>query len=91
MRALLDPIFTEFLLRLGDGRENLEDDDVVSLPSQIVIANNDESQGLNVLIKYVYPHIFENSINNLASFNQAILTTKNTFVDELNDILIHKF
>ncbi|CAI9260625.1 unnamed protein product [Lactuca saligna] len=93
MRALLDPVFTEFLLRLGEGRENLQDDDVVTLPSQIVIVDNDESQGLNVLIKYVYPHIFENSKDNPASFtfNRAILTTKNTFFDELNDILINKF
>ncbi|CAI9287988.1 unnamed protein product [Lactuca saligna] len=90
MRALLDPIFTDFLLRLGDGNENLDEDDV-TLPKQIVIEESEESEGLHTLIEYVYPNISQHYTTIPSSMNRAILTTKNTFVDQINEILIQKF
>ncbi|XP_052625735.1 uncharacterized protein LOC128132801 [Lactuca sativa] len=91
MRALLDPMFTDFLLRIGDGKENSDDNDLVSIPSQMLVENNDNIDGLNVLIKHVYPNLSVNSLHNPLNLNRAILTTKNIFVDEINDILIKKF
>ncbi|CAH1440382.1 unnamed protein product [Lactuca virosa] len=90
MRALLDPIFTDFLLRLGDSNENSDEDDV-TLPKQIVIEESEESKGLLTLIEYVYPNISQHYTIIPSSMNRAILTTKNAFVDQINEMLIQKF
>ncbi|KAL4559204.1 hypothetical protein LXL04_031338 [Taraxacum kok-saghyz] len=91
MRALLDPMFTEFLLEVGNGTRNFEDDDLVTLPTSMLVQNTPEIDSLNVLIECVYPDIYR-ALNNVPSnLNRAILTTKNIFVDEINDILIQKF
>ena len=39
----------------------------------------------------IYPHIQHRSENPALPLNRAILTTKNHFMDEVNDILIEKF
>nr|KAJ0210749.1 hypothetical protein LSAT_V11C400209270 [Lactuca sativa] len=91
MRALLDPKFTEFLLRLGDGEESSEHDDVVTIPTAMIIESNNQKDALNLLIEYVYPSIFGKSSSVPSSFNRAILTMKNAFVSEINDVLIQKF
>ncbi|CAI9266057.1 unnamed protein product [Lactuca saligna] len=91
MRLFLDPMFTNFLLRIGDGKEISDDNDFVTLPTQIVIQNNATTNQLNVLIDYVYPNISNISTNVHSTLNRAILTTNNNFVHEINDILIHKF
>lgn len=89
MRSLQDPLFTEFLIRLGNGNEISDDDDFITLPKQILKENNADQ--LKFLIDYVYPNIFMRSTNVRSTLNRAILTTKNIFVHEINDILIHKF
>lgn len=91
IRALKDPMFKDFLIRIGDGNETSEEDEIITLPRQIVIDANNEQDCLNSLIQYVYPNILTNSIESQLRMNRAILTTKNTFVDEINDILIKKF
>ncbi|KAJ9552849.1 hypothetical protein OSB04_016894 [Centaurea solstitialis] len=55
MRVLLDPMFTEFLLRLGSGKESLEDNDLISIPSQMLVETNDNMDALNVLIEHRFP------------------------------------
>nr|KAJ0192848.1 hypothetical protein LSAT_V11C800445300 [Lactuca sativa] len=75
--------------QLGDGKELSDNNDFISLPKQILIENNADQ--LKVLIDYVYPNIFMSSTNVHASLKWAILTTKNIFVHEINDILINKF
>ncbi|CAI9296199.1 unnamed protein product [Lactuca saligna] len=79
------------VVRNGDGKEISDDNDFVTLPTQIIVENNAEANQLNVLIDYVYPNIFSSSTNIHSTLNRAILTTKNNFVHEINDILIHKF
>ena len=37
MRARLDPIFSSFLLRIGEGLETTDEDGQITLPSQIVL------------------------------------------------------
>ena len=84
-------MFTEFLLRISNGKESLEDNDLVSIPSQMLVETNDRVDALNVFIEHVYPNIIANSPYISSNLNRAILTTKNTFVDEINDILIKRF
>lgn len=76
MISLLDPVFTDFLMIIGDVKKNSEGNDLVSIPLKMFVETNDSVDGLNVLIKHVYPNLFVNSINNPSNLNQAILTTK---------------
>nr|XP_027126011.1 uncharacterized protein LOC113742372 [Coffea arabica] len=91
MRARFDPSFTDYLLRVGDGTNQAEDDSLIHLPSSILVSNGSQNASLHDLIDVVYPHIHYRSENPALPLNRAILTTKNHFVDEVNDILIDKF
>nr|XP_043615630.1 uncharacterized protein LOC122587509 [Erigeron canadensis] len=89
MRALLDPSFSKFLLKIGDGTETTHDDDLINIPASMLIDKHSEDDSLDALIDSVYPNI--QSFTNSRALNRAILTTKNIFVDEINDLLIQKF
>ena len=41
--------------------------------------------------QYVYSGMFSKLTSSPSSLNRAILTTKNSFVDEINDMLIGRF
>ncbi|XP_027067579.1 uncharacterized protein [Coffea arabica] len=91
MRAKLDPLFTQILLKIGDGLEQADSGDSVVIPSSILIKYTNEVDSLERLIDAVYPDINSISENATLSLNRAILTTKNYFVDEINDLMIEKF
>jgi len=55
MRVLSDPIFSAFLLHIGDGMENIIIEDTIELPSQIVILYIHEKISLNLLINHMFP------------------------------------
>ncbi|XP_027109519.2 uncharacterized protein [Coffea arabica] len=91
MRAKLDPSFTQFLLKIGDGTQETDENDIVKLPSSIIVNYNNETDAIEKLINIVYPEFKDPSKKLHCSQNRAILTTKNNFVDEINDQLIEKF
>ena len=91
MRARFDSSFTDFLLRAGDGTDQAEDDSLIQLPSSFLVSDGSQNASLHDLIDMVYPHIQHRLENPALPLNRAILTTKNHFVDEVNDILIEKF
>ncbi|CAI9294365.1 unnamed protein product [Lactuca saligna] len=82
--------FSSFLLALGNGIGTHTDDAVVSLPSSMLIQGCNDVNGLEALMKYVYPNIFVTPATFSPTCNRVVLTTKNTFVDEINDTLIYK-
>ncbi|XP_027095918.1 uncharacterized protein [Coffea arabica] len=47
MRAILDPTFSEFLLRIGEGREAVDSHGEINLPSEIVIPYTEKEESLN--------------------------------------------
>ena len=49
MRAILDPQFSEFLLRVGEGREPVDFDGEITLPRDLVIPYYDKEESLNRL------------------------------------------
>ncbi|BAH92476.1 Os04g0142700 [Oryza sativa Japonica Group] len=93
MRALYDPWFSDYLLRIGNGTENTIGDDYVCLPDEIVIGYVDIEDSVNTLIEYVFPSL--NDERNTTSVEymstRAILLTKNDFVDKLNTKMIDRF
>ncbi|KAK3229163.1 hypothetical protein Dsin_001044 [Dipteronia sinensis] len=91
MRAKFDYLFSQFLLRIGNGTEETDADEKIRLPAMMTIPYEDDETSLNTLLNLVFPnlHNYFNSVNFM--INRAILTPTNDYVDEINNLLIHKF
>lgn len=91
MRAKLDPTFSEYLLRIGNGTEPTTLDDKVKLPIGMIVSYTDDIISLNALIDFVFLDIndYPNKLDLM--INRAILTPKNDCVDEINNLLIDRF
>ncbi|KAG5612637.1 hypothetical protein H5410_023918 [Solanum commersonii] len=63
----------------------------IEIPNNFVIPFTDEIESLNLLFNVTYPdfHTFYSNPSFITS--RIILTTKNDFVDEINDMLIDRF
>ena len=91
MRARTDPNFSNFLLRVGNGDEQLDSDGMISLPDEMVIKwDNDEASEHN-LINAIFPALQENARSAKYMTERAILATTNEHVDKLNEKLITVF
>ncbi|KAJ9557871.1 hypothetical protein OSB04_012485 [Centaurea solstitialis] len=91
MRASTDPWFSEFLLRVGNGNEEMVANNFIRIPDDMAIPYNDERNSMDALIDAVFPSL---QINEAASdyiVSRAILSTKNRNVDDINDELINRF
>ncbi|XP_071924644.1 uncharacterized protein [Coffea arabica] len=91
MRAMLDPGFSQFLLRVGEGREPVDGEGEINLSSDIVIPYYDKEESLNRLIESVFPDLNLYSQDPYNLINRCILVPKNSSVDELNEIMIRRF
>ncbi|KAG5626225.1 hypothetical protein H5410_011443 [Solanum commersonii] len=60
----------------------------IEIPRSFVLPFTDEKDSLNILFKLVYPNLYTSASNISFITSRAILTTKNDFVDEINDMLI---
>ncbi|XP_027178175.1 ATP-dependent DNA helicase PIF1-like [Coffea eugenioides] len=85
------PNFTEYLLRIGNGTKPVVKDENVEIPSKMLIRYSTEEESLAALINTVYPDFSIFASSNYSGINRSILTTKNDFVDEINDSLIQQF
>ncbi|CAG8829001.1 24384_t:CDS:1 [Gigaspora margarita] len=81
--------FKNFLLRIGNGTEETVNNDMICIPNNMVINWNNE-QSLQTLIKQVYPHLSIHSSNALYFADKAILTTKNEYVDHINNTILNQ-
>ena len=69
----------------------IQDDSYIKVSSSNLLENSKGASALDNLINLVYPNIMTGLLDANAPINRAILSTKNNFVDEVNDILISKF
>ncbi|XP_075499811.1 uncharacterized protein LOC142538359 [Primulina tabacum] len=93
MRARSDPQFCEFLLRIGKGVEPVDENGNIRLPSEMLINFSTESPELSEkrLIDYVYSELAVSYSSASYLTERAILATKNTHVDKLNEKIISLF
>ena len=91
MRSQANPLFSEYLLRIGNGTEETIGDDYVRLPEDIVIGHTDDETAINRLIKEVFPSLSDNAKSGEYMSSCAILSMKNDYVDELNSKMIDMF
>ncbi|KAG6720710.1 hypothetical protein I3842_03G074600 [Carya illinoinensis] len=91
MRARLDPVFSEYVLELGNEMPPITVDETIKILDGMLVPYEDDCTSLDHLIDVVFHDIREYSINISAMMNRAILTPKNSYVDEINALLIHRF
>ncbi|KAB2616072.1 hypothetical protein D8674_022660 [Pyrus ussuriensis x Pyrus communis] len=90
MRSINDCEFSEFLLRVGDGNEDVIMDDMVKLPECMVIPWESE-HSINQLIAKIFPDL-EDHINDATYMvERAVVTPTNEDVDMLNEKIINMF
>ncbi|KAK3222112.1 hypothetical protein Dsin_009137 [Dipteronia sinensis] len=91
MRAKFDPLFNQFLLQIGNGTEETDVDEKIRLPAMMTLPYEDNETSLNTLLNLIFPNIHNYSSNVNFMINRAILTPTNDYVDEINNLFIHKF
>ncbi|XP_060959218.1 ATP-dependent DNA helicase RRM3-like [Cannabis sativa] len=90
MRAKQDPLFSNYLLNIGNGTEPTIDGKI-QLLSSMILPYEDDDTSLNNLIDFVFPDINNYTENMNTILNRVILTPKNEYVDHINKILINRF
>ncbi|KAL5580950.1 hypothetical protein UlMin_013392 [Ulmus minor] len=91
MRAMLDPSFSEYLLRIGNGVEKHYSCKMVKLSPNIILPFEEDIFSLNNLINIVFPNLHDYIEKLDCMINRVILTPKNEHVDQINNILIECF
>jgi hypothetical protein len=89
MRAKLNPIFSEYVLQVGNETKPVTIDNKIEIPTTMIIPYIDDMTSSNALIDMVFLDINEYSDNLDIMINRAILTPKNDCVDEINNLLIN--
>lgn len=91
MRAKVDPAFSVYIICIGNGLEQEDQTSHIRLPNILALKPTKIMPALYQLIEFVFPGLFTASFN-LSSFtNSAILTPKNSAVDEINEVITSKF
>ncbi|XP_076886916.1 uncharacterized protein LOC143536921 [Bidens hawaiensis] len=88
MRALNDPWFSEYLLRVGDGKELCVDGMFIRIPQNMSIPFTTQEASIKELVNTIFPDLQANARSTEYMTSRAILTTKNEDVDRINDHMI---
>ncbi|XP_020245026.1 ATP-dependent DNA helicase PIF1-like [Asparagus officinalis] len=91
MRAKSDTTFSEFFLRIGNEDEPTVTQGLIKLPNAMLIQNQGDDLPEDSLINSIFPSLDKNFKSIDYMKDRAILTTKNEYVDMLNDRLIKRF
>ncbi|KAG5594043.1 hypothetical protein H5410_035275 [Solanum commersonii] len=91
MRAKKDPAFCAYLIRIGNGQKKTNNCNKIEIPNNFVIPFTEEIESLNLLFNVTYPDFHTFYSNPSFITFRIILTKKKDFVDEINDMLIHRF
>ncbi|XP_024990556.1 uncharacterized protein LOC112524839 [Cynara cardunculus var. scolymus] len=91
MRAQSDPWFSNFLLRVGDGNEDMMEENFIRIPDNMTIAYTDKDKPKHDLIDAIVPNLQINGADSNYIISRVILSTKNENVDKINDQLIDRF
>ncbi|XP_074298793.1 ATP-dependent DNA helicase PIF1-like [Silene latifolia] len=90
MRAINDPCFSDFVLRVGEGSSPYENGKDITLPRAIVIRCNQHLSLLESLIEAIYPNVDDINLNSFLTTKKAILTPKNEDTEAINSILVSR-
>ncbi|XP_024958965.1 uncharacterized protein LOC112499930 [Cynara cardunculus var. scolymus] len=91
MSALTNLWFSDFLLRVGDGNEESVDGHFIRIPDDMAIPYTNKNELNDALIDAIFPSLQTCETASDYIISRVILTTKNEYVDEINDKLIERF
>nr|GFA86259.1 hypothetical protein [Tanacetum cinerariifolium] len=91
IRARTDPWFSNFLLRVGDGVEEVVNENNIRIPDDMTILYTNDDASKNALINEIFPSFATNARSSSDIVLRAILSTKNKHVDSINNELIDRF
>ncbi|KAM6559734.1 hypothetical protein CsatA_028973 [Cannabis sativa] len=91
MRVRLDPLSSDYVLSVGNVTPPNTINDIIKIPHEMLVPYDDDNSSLNILIEDVFHNIHQYPENVSTMMNRAILTPKNSFVDEINPLLIGRF
>ncbi|KAG5568702.1 hypothetical protein H5410_064282 [Solanum commersonii] len=57
MRARIDPTFCEYLLKIGEGKETVNDFSKIEIPQSFLIPFINEKESLDILFKAIHPNL----------------------------------
>jgi ATP-dependent DNA helicase PIF1 len=78
MRSQSDRWFADYLLRIGNGTEEVNEDGDVRLPDELCVPYTGECErDLDTLIESIFPNINANMTNKDYITSGAILSTRN--------------
>jgi ATP-dependent DNA helicase PIF1 len=82
----------DYLLRIGNGTKEVNEDGDVPLPDEICVPyTGDSEKDLDMLIESIFPNLNENITNKDYITSRAILSTHNDWVYDINLKMINKF
>ena len=76
MRAMLDPLFLEYFLRIGKGVEKHHSCNMVKLSANIILPFEEDILSLNNLINIVFPNLHDYIEKIDYMINRVILNSK---------------
>ncbi|XP_073362834.1 uncharacterized protein [Aegilops tauschii subsp. strangulata] len=91
MRAHNDTWFANYLLRVGNGTEEVDDQGNILLPEDICLPSTGKVDDLEKLIHHVFPSLDDNMSDSNYMTSRAILSTTNDNVDKINIRMIERF
>ncbi|KAK9667075.1 hypothetical protein RND81_14G230900 [Saponaria officinalis] len=90
MRAIHDPGFSDFALKVGNGSSSFENGEDIMLPRHILISADKNCSLMDKLISSVYPDISLINLDPFHTTKKAILTPKNEDANVINHMLVTK-
>ncbi|KAM3229140.1 hypothetical protein ACQJBY_060201 [Aegilops geniculata] len=91
MRAHNDTWFADYLLRVGNGTEEVDDQGNIRLPEDICVPSTGEGDDLEKLIDHVFLRLDDNMSDPNYMTSRAILSTTNDNVDKINIRMVERF
>ncbi|BAF21222.1 Os07g0255200, partial [Oryza sativa Japonica Group] len=86
-----DTWFADYLLRFGNGTEEVNKEGLIGLPSDICVSCKGNETDLERLIDTVFPNLNDNLTDPNYITCRAILSTRNEFADRINVKMIERF
>ena len=92
MRAQSDPWFAYYLLCIGGGKEEVNEDGDVRIPDETCVPySSDAEKDLHRFIGIIFPDLNANIADKDYITTRAILSTRNDWVDMINMKMIDMF
>ncbi|KAG7985545.1 hypothetical protein I3843_03G030800 [Carya illinoinensis] len=85
------PEFSKYILDLGNGLPPTTINEHVRIPAVMLIPYENDAASLDHLVDTVFHNISDYSANISSMMNRVILIPKNSYVDEINTLLIQRF